>query len=193
VEILRDLRLGNIDVLVGVNLLREGLDLPEVSLMAILDADKEGFLRDERSLTQMAGRAARNVDGLVIFYADKVTDSMQRTIDETDRRRVKQLKYNADHGITPMTIKKSIQEIMLQGSVLDIKGFDENNQYAVIDDALPIAAEPEIPYRTAPQLDKLIAKTKKEMEKAAKDLDFMEAARLRDNLFRFQKEKEALK
>ena len=193
VEILRSLRLGDIDVLVGVNLLREGLDLPEVSLMAILDADKEGFLRDERSLTQMAGRAARNVNGLVIFYADKITDSMQRTIDETDRRREKQIKYNTEHGITPTTIKKSIQEIMLQGSVLDIKGFDEKNKYAVVDDALPIAAEPETAYRSAAQLDKIIAKTKKEMEKAAKDLDFMEAARLRDNLFRFQKEKEQLK
>lgn len=193
VEILRDLRLGVIDVLVGVNLLREGLDLPEVSLMAILDADKEGFLRDERSLTQMAGRAARNVDGLVIFYADKITDSMQRTIDETDRRREKQIQYNTTHGITPMTIKKSVQEIMLQGSVLDIKGFDENNKYAVKDEMLPIAAEDDTAYRTAAQLDKIIAKTKKEMEKAAKELDFMEAARLRDNLLRFQKEKEEMK
>ncbi len=193
VEILRDLRLGVIDVLVGVNLLREGLDLPEVSLMAIMDADKEGFLRDERSLTQMAGRAARNVDGLVIFYADKITDSMQRTIDETDRRREKQISYNVLHGITPKTIRKSINEIMLQGSVLDIKGFDEKSKYAVHDEALPIAAEPESTgYRSAAQLDKLITKTKKEMEKAAKDLDFMEAARLRDNMLRFQKEKEAL-
>ncbi len=193
VEILRDLRLGNINVLVGVNLLREGLDLPEVSLMAILDADKEGFLRDERSLTQMAGRAARNVNGLVIFYADKITDSMRRTMDETDRRREKQVKYNMDHGITPMTIKKSIQEIMLQGSVLDIKGYDENNKYAVPDQVLPMAAEDEVAYRSAAQLDKIIARTKKDMEKAAKDLDFMEAARLRDELLRFQKEREGLK
>jgi len=193
VEILRDLRLGNIDVLVGVNLLREGLDLPEVSLMAILDADKEGFLRDERSLTQMAGRAARNVDGLVIFYADKITDSMRRTIDETDRRREKQIKYNLDHNITPTTIKKSIQEIMLQGSVLDIKGFDENKDYAVHDEVLPMAAEEDNTYRTAVQLDKIITRTKKAMEKAAKELDFMEAARLRDELLRFQKEKESLK
>ena len=193
VEILRDLRLGNINVLVGVNLLREGLDLPEVSLMAILDADKEGFLRDERSLTQMAGRAARNVNGLVIFYADKITDSMRRTMDETDRRREKQIKYNLDHGITPMTIKKSIQEIMLQGSVLDIKGYDENNKYAVPDQVLPMAAEDDVAYRSAAQLDKIIARTKKEMEKAAKDLDFMEAARLRDELLRFQKEREGLK
>ncbi len=193
VEILRDLRLGNIDVLVGVNLLREGLDLPEVSLMAILDADKEGFLRDERSLTQMAGRAARNVNGLVIFYADKITDSMRRTMDETDRRREKQIKYNLEHGITPTTITKSVQEIMLQGSVLDIKGYDENNKYAVKDEVLPMAAEDEIVYRSAAQLDKIIARTKKEMEKAAKELDFMEAARLRDELLRFQKEKEGLK
>ncbi len=193
VEILRDLRLGNIDVLVGVNLLREGLDLPEVSLMAILDADKEGFLRDERSLTQMAGRAARNVDGLVIFYADKITDSMRRTIDETDRRREKQIKYNIDHNITPTTIKKSIQEIMLQGSVLDIKGFDENKDYAVHDEVLPMAAEEDNTYRSAAQLDKIITRTKKAMEKAAKELDFMEAARLRDDLLRFQKEKETLK
>ncbi len=193
VEILRDLRLGNINVLVGVNLLREGLDLPEVSLMAILDADKEGFLRDERSLTQMAGRAARNVNGLVIFYADKITDSMRRTMDETDRRREKQIKYNLEHNITPMTIKKSIQEIMLQGSVLDIKGYDENNKYALPDQVLPMAAEDEVAYRSAAQLDKIITRTKKEMEKAAKDLDFMEAARLRDELLRFQKEREGLK
>ncbi len=193
VEILRDLRLGNINVLVGVNLLREGLDLPEVSLMAILDADKEGFLRNERSLTQMAGRAARNADGLVIFYADKITDSMRRTIDETDRRREKQIKYNIDHGITPKTIKKSVQEIMLQGSVLDIKGFDSDKEYATGDYQLPIAAEADVEYRSIAQLDKIINQTKKAMEKAAKDLDFMEAARLRDELFRFQKEKAEMK
>ena len=193
VEILRDLRLGNINVLVGVNLLREGLDLPEVSLMAILDADKEGFLRNERSLTQMAGRAARNADGLVIFYADKITDSMQRTIDETDRRREKQMKYNLEHGITPKTIKKSVQEIMLQGSVLDIKGVDSDKEYATGDYQLPIAAEADVEYRSIAQLDKIINQTKKAMEKAAKDLDFMEAARLRDELFRFQKEKEEMK
>jgi len=150
-------------------------------------------LRDERSLTQMAGRAARNVDGLVIFYADKMTDSMQRTIDETDRRREKQIKYNLDNGITPMTIKKSIDQIMQQGSVLDIKGFDEKNKYAVKDDLVSIAAEDEVVYKSATQLDKVISQTKKAMEKAAKDLDFMEAARLRDNLLRLQKEKESMK
>ena len=192
VEILRDLRLGNIDVLVGVNLLREGLDLPEVSLMAILDADKEGFLRNERSLTQMAGRAARNADGLVIFYADKITDSMQRTIDETDRRREKQLKYNQQHGIVPRTIRKSVQEIMLQGSVLDIKGYDDQSKYAAREEVAAIAAEDEVTYKTAAQLDKAINQARKAMEKAAKDLDFMEAARLRDQLFALQKEKEAL-
>jgi excinuclease ABC subunit B len=191
VEILRDLRLGNIDVLVGVNLLREGLDLPEVSLMAILDADKEGFLRDERSLTQMAGRAARNVEGLVIFYGDKITESMQRTIDETDRRREKQLKYNAENGIVPQTVIKSKEQIFKQTSVLDIKGYDENSKYAIKDEPLTAAAEDAIEYKTPAQLDKLIAQTKKAMEKAAKDLDFMEAARLRDKYLALQKEKES--
>jgi len=193
VEILRDLRLGNIDVLVGVNLLREGLDLPEVSLMAILDADKEGFLRDERSLTQMAGRAARNVDGLVIFYADHITESMQRTIDETNRRRDKQMKYNQENGIIPQTVIKSKEQIFKQTSVLDIKGYDEKNKYAVNDDVTSLAAEEEVEYKSAAQLDKLIYQTRKAMEKAAKELDFMEAARLRDRLLVLQKEKEAMK
>lgn len=191
VEILRDLRLGVIDVLVGVNLLREGLDLPEVSLMAILDADKEGFLRDERSLTQMAGRAARNVDGLVIFYGDKITESMQRTIDETDRRREKQLKYNAENGIIPQTVIKSKEQIFKQTSVLDIKGYDQNSKYAVNPETITAAAEDAVEYKTPAQLDKLIAQTKKAMEKAAKDLDFMEAARLRDKYLALQKEKES--
>lgn len=193
VEILRDLRLGNIDVLVGVNLLREGLDLPEVSLMAILDADKEGFLRDERSLTQMAGRAARNADGLVIFYADSITESMQRTIDETNRRRDKQIRYNEEHGIVPQTVKKSREQIMKQTSVLDIKGYDEKNKYAINEDVTMLAAEEDVEYKSAAQLDKLIAQTKKAMEKAAKDLDFMEAARLRDKMLQLQKEKESMK
>ncbi|HYO22783.1 MAG TPA: excinuclease ABC subunit UvrB [Flavisolibacter sp.] len=193
VVILRDLRLGKIDVLVGVNLLREGLDLPEVSLVAILDADKEGFLRNERSLTQTAGRAARNVEGLVIFYADHITESMQRTIDETNRRREKQLAYNIKHGITPTTVKKSIEQIMGQTSVLDIKGYDPDSPYAV--DEIPVskAAEDEAEYATIPKLEKKIASTKKEMEKAARDMDFMEAARLRDEMFSLQKKLETMK
>jgi len=194
VEILRQLRLGEIDVLVGVNLLREGLDLPEVSLVAILDADKEGFLRNERSLTQTAGRAARNIDGLVIFYADTMTESMQRTIDETTRRREKQIAYNLEHGITPMTIRKSVEQIMQQTSVLDIKGFNEHSPYAVVDEGAPLlAAEPEAVYQTIPQKEKAINQIKKQMEKAAKDLDFMEAARLRDVMFKMQKELEGMR
>ncbi|MBN8664928.1 MAG: excinuclease ABC subunit UvrB [Chitinophagales bacterium] len=193
VEILRQLRLGEIDVLVGVNLLREGLDLPEVSLVAILDADKEGFLRNEKSLTQTAGRAARNVEGLVIFYADTMTESMQRTIDETNRRREKQIAYNIEHGITPKTVKKSIEQIMKQTSVLDIKGYDEKNPYAMVDEGVVnAAAEEQYEYKTIPQLEKVIAKTRKEMEKAARDLDFMEAARLRDMLFAYEKELKTL-
>ncbi|MGF2414127.1 excinuclease ABC subunit UvrB [Ferruginibacter sp.] len=195
VEILRELRLGVIDVLVGVNLLREGLDLPEVSLVAILDADKEGFLRNERSLTQTAGRAARNVDGLVIFYADVMTESMQKTIDETYRRREKQIAYNIQHNITPTTIKKDTQQIMAQGSVLDVRGYDPANPYSIKpdEDIISIAAEDEAEYKTIPQMEKGIGKIKKQMEKAAKDLDFMEAARLRDEMFRLQKELEGMK
>lgn len=194
VEILRQLRLGTIDVLVGVNLLREGLDLPEVSLVAILDADKEGFLRNEKSLTQTAGRAARNADGLVIFYADIVTESMQRTIDETDRRREKQVTFNIEHGITPKTIRKSIDQIMKQTSVLDIKG-EAVNQYAIDDDGSLVtkAAETEADYKTIPRMEKSIAQIKKQMEKAARELDFIEAARLRDEMFKMQKELEGMK
>ena len=195
VEILRDLRLGKIDVLVGVNLLREGLDLPEVSLVAILDADKEGFLRNEKSLTQTAGRAARNVDGLVIFYADKMTESMQKTIDETDRRREKQVAWNIKYGVTPKTIIKTTQDVFAQTSVLDIKGYDPANPYAIApgEDLVTVAAEEQAEYKTIPQAEKAILKIKKEMEKAARDLDFMEAARLRDEMFHLQKKLEEMK
>lgn len=192
IEILRELRLGEIDVLVGVNLLREGLDLPEVSLVAILDADKEGFLRNERSLTQTAGRAARNVDGLVIFYADKITESMQKTIDETNRRREKQIEFNIKHNITPTTVFKSIEQIMGQTSVLDIKGTTES-PYAIENDTSILAAEDQVEYKTIPQLEKAIKQIKRMMEKAAKDMDFMEAARLRDEMFRMQGDLEEMK
>jgi excinuclease ABC subunit B len=190
IEILRELRLGTIDVLVGVNLLREGLDLPEVSLVAILDADKEGFLRNEKSLTQTAGRAARNVNGLVIFYADKMTDSMQKTINETIRRREKQVAFNIEHGITPRTVIKSTKEVFAQTSVLDIKGYDPANPYAIApdEDMITVAAEEQAEYKTIPQTEKALSKIKKEMEKAARDLDFMEAARLRDEMFMLQKQ-----
>jgi excinuclease ABC subunit B len=197
VEILRQLRLGDIDVLVGVNLLREGLDLPEVSLVAILDADKEGFLRNERSLTQTAGRAARNVDGKVIFYADKMTESMQRTIDETNRRREKQIAYNVQHGITPTTVNKSHDQIMRQTSVLDIKGYDPKHNYVTADNEGladgQLAAETQEAYQTIPQMEKAVAHTKKQMEKAAKNLDFIEAARLRDEMFKLQKSLDAMR
>lgn len=195
VEILRQLRLGEIDVLVGVNLLREGLDLPEVSLVAILDADKEGFLRNQKSLTQTAGRAARNVNGLVIFYADKMTESMQRTIDETNRRREKQIAYNIAHHVIPTTVKKSKEQVFAQTSVLDIKGYDINKSYALApDDGLVTsAAEDQEIYSTVPQMEKAIGKVKKAMEKAAKDLDFMEAARLRDEMFAMQKKLKEMK
>jgi excinuclease ABC subunit B len=195
VEILRQLRLGEIDVLVGVNLLREGLDLPEVSLVAILDADKEGFLRNEKSLTQTAGRAARNVDGLVIFYADTITESMQKTIDETTRRREKQIAYNIEHNITPKTVRKSKEQVFAQTSVLDIKGYDPKNPHALgaDEDPVTLAAEEQAQYVTIPQLEKGIAKVRKEMEKAARDLDFMEAARLRDEMFALKKRLEEMK
>jgi excinuclease ABC subunit B len=194
VEILRQLRLGEIDVLVGVNLLREGLDLPEVSLVAILDADKEGFLRNERSLTQTAGRAARNVDGRVIFYADKITGSMQKTMDETDRRRIKQVEFNLKNNITPRTVIKSKEQVFAQTAVLEIKGYDENSNLVTIaqDNASSVAAEEQADYVTIPQMEKNIAKIKKSMEKAAKDLDFMEAARLRDLMFEGKKKLEAM-
>ena len=195
VEILRQLRLGVIDVLVGVNLLREGLDLPEVSLVAILDADKEGFLRNEKSLTQTAGRAARNVDGRVIFYADKITGSMQKTMDETERRRAKQVEYNTAHNIMPTTVNKSKEEVFAQTAVLDIKGYDDKNNLAALaeEQMSTKAAEDQNDYVTIPQMEKHITKLKKTMEKAAKDLDFMEAARLRDLMFESKKRIEEMK
>ncbi len=186
VEILRNLRLGKFDVLIGVNLLREGLDLPEVSLVAIMDADKEGFLRNDRSLTQTIGRAARNVNGKVIMYADKTTDSMQRTIDENYRRRDIQIAYNLEHGITPTTVKKSIEEIMKQTSVADSNYILPNHAY-VEPEEMSIAADPIVQMMTAEQIKKMVEETQKRMMKAAKDMDFMEAARLRDEMFALQK------
>ncbi|MBC5992877.1 excinuclease ABC subunit UvrB [Pontibacter cellulosilyticus] len=180
VEILRELRLGEIDVLVGVNLLREGLDLPEVSLVAILDADKEGFLRDQRSLIQTMGRAARNEKGKVIMYADRMTGSMQRAIDETNRRRATQMAYNEEHGITPRTVLKSKDEIFEQTSVADMKK-KEVKMYAGPEE-VSIAAEPIIQTMKRDELEKLIKKTEKQMEAAAKDLDFLQAAKYRDEL-----------
>lgn len=180
VEILNDLRKGTIDVLVGVNLLREGLDLPEVSLMAILDADKEGFLRDERSLTQMAGRAARNAQGLVIFYADKITMSMQRTIDETQRRRAKQQQYNQLHGIIPQTILKNTDAIFEKQNPLDNLSTKTDKAYPTNSTYEHLAAEEELHYLAQNNLTKAIAKAKKNMEQAAKNLDFLEAAKWRD-------------
>ncbi len=193
VEILRELRLGIIDVLVGVNLLREGLDLPEVSLVVVLDADKEGFLRNEKSLTQTSGRAARNVNGRVIFYADKMTQSMQRTIDETNRRRDKQIKYNTEHQITPTTIIKSIQQVMAQSAVLEIKGYTLNNINIKTTDNMLMVADSENTYTTIPQIEKAITQTKKQMDKFAKALDFMEAAKLRDEMFRLETQLEKMK
>ncbi len=196
VEILRELRLGIIDVLVGVNLLREGLDLPEVSLVAVLDADKEGFLRNEKSLTQTSGRAARNSNGRVIFYGDSITKSMQRTIDETNRRREKQIKYNTQHGITPTTVVKSIEQVMAQGSVLDIKGYTLNNMNVRTTDDINIlaeGAEKYSEYKTIPQLEKAIKDTKKQMDKFAKAMDFMEAAKTRDEMFLLEAQLEKMK
>ena len=186
VEIIRDLRLGEFDVLVGVNLLREGLDLPEVSLVAVLDADKEGFLRNTRSLTQTAGRAARNSNGLVIFYADKVTESMQVTIDETNRRRAVQIAYNQEHNITPTTVFKSREEVLNQKSILDIRG-KKSMAYIEPENKETIAADPVIAYMNKDQLSKLIAETESNMKKAAKDLDFITAAQLRDELMELKK------
>lgn len=185
VEILRELRLGVFDVLVGVNLLREGLDLPEVSLVAIMDADKEGFLRNERSLVQTIGRAARNVNGTVIMYADKITGSMQMAIDETNRRRATQLAYNSEHGITPTTVTKSKDKILEQTKVADSK--KDTKKYYVESEEPSVAADPVVAYMSKDDLEKLITKTRKAMEKAAKELDFIEAARLRDEMLALEK------
>lgn len=185
VEILRGLRLGEFDVLIGINLLREGLDLPEVSLVAILDADKEGFLRSERSLIQTIGRAARNDRGRVIMYADTITDSMQVTIEETNRRREKQINYNTEHGIVPKTVGKSREAIIEQTSVVDFVG---GVQKAYVEaDSVSIAADPIVQYMTKPDLKKAIENTKKEMVAAAKDMDFLLAAKLRDEMFALEK------
>jgi excinuclease ABC subunit B len=183
IEILRDLRLGLFDVLIGINLLREGLDLPEVSLVAILDADKEGFLRSTRAMVQTVGRAARNVNGKVIMYADRMTDSMQRTIDETLRRRHKQIEYNFKHNITPVSIIKSKESIMRSSEVSPgrvPKPYVESDQ-------LSLAADPVLKYMNREELQKAVSRAKKAMESAAKELDFVEAARLRDELFSLQK------
>lgn len=185
VEILRELRLGVFDVLVGVNLLREGLDLPEVSLVAILDADKEGFLRNQRSLVQTIGRAARNENGKVIMYADKITESMRAAIDETDRRRKTQQDYNFEHGITPKTILKSKEAILEQTMVADSK--KSTKRYYIEDEEKSLAADPVVAYLNTEELKKMVDRTRKAMEKAAKELEFIEAARLRDEYLALQK------
>ena len=182
VEILRELRLGVFDVLIGVNLLREGLDLPEVSLVAILDADKEGFLRSERSLTQTAGRAARNVNGLVIMYADRITKSMQKTIDETDRKRIKQVNYNTKHGIIPQGLNKSKVQILGQTKVIE-----DAYDIEAIADRPSIAADPVVQYMKKEEIAKLLKETERKMKKAAKAEDFIEAARLRDEMMDLKK------
>ncbi len=184
VEILHDLRIGKFDVLIGVNLLREGLDLPEVSLVAILDADKEGFLRSHRSLTQTAGRAARNVNGKVIMYADNITKSMKLTIDETDRKREKQIAYNTKHGLVPTQINKSTDSVLSGYKSRDARF----NEHAYTEpENISIAADPVVQYMNLDQLKKTLQATKKQMEAAAKDLDFMEAARLRDEMYAIEK------
>ncbi|MDA3930374.1 MAG: helicase-related protein [Prolixibacteraceae bacterium] len=186
IEILEGLRNGEFDVLVGINLLREGLDLPEVSLVAILDADKEGFLRSERALVQTAGRAARNLNGLVVMYADKITNSMRKTIDSTNRRREIQLKYNEDHNITPMPIVKASRAIV--GVESRRKTANENEgpkAYSGVDKT-DVAADPVVQYMSQAGLENAIVKVKKEMEKCAKDLDFIQAAQYRDEMFRLK-------
>jgi len=187
VEILRDLRLGEFDVLVGVNLLREGLDLPEVSLVAIIDADKEGFLRSDRSLIQTAGRTARNVNGKVILYADTVTGSMRRMIDETNRRRKKQIDYNREHGITPETIYKSVEEVLAATTIADVKSSRDRRR----EHAQPmVVADTVVKYLTADQRRDLLEEMRAEMRRAAKDLEFERAAELRDEIERLERMKD---
>ena len=186
VEILRELRLGVIDVLVGVNLLREGLDLPEVSLVAIMDADKEGFLRDIRSLIQTIGRAARNENGKVIMYADRMTGSMEKAINETNRRRERQMAYNTEHGITPKTIWRSHDEIMEQTSIAD-KMAKPMKSYGITPKESLQAADPLLAYMSKPELKKQKESIQKEMERAARELDFPLAAKFRDELLAIDK------
>jgi excinuclease ABC subunit B len=189
VEILQGLRMGDFDVLVGVNLLREGLDLPEVSLVAILDADKEGFLRSERSLTQTAGRAARNAESKVIMYADTITDSMRKTIDETARRRAKQMAYNEAHGIVPKTIVKAIDNSLgtLKGDYNASLPYDQQSLEPTL------AAEQRSKTMSKEQMQKALQQAKKNMEKAVKEMDFLSAAKYRDEMFQWQIEIEKLK
>ena len=188
VEILRQLRLGIFDVLIGVNLLREGLDLPEVSLVAIIDADKEGFLRSERALVQTVGRAARNVNGLVIMYADRITDSMRKTMEETSRRRQIQMQYNEERGLTPQPLNKSTDAIMKSSVVLDYDKETSATTYNIPDDS-SVAAEPETVYYSPEIIENKIAEIKTRMEAAAKDMNFIEAARLRDEMFAWMAKK----
>jgi len=185
VEILRDLSLGKFDVLIGVNLLREGLDLPEVALVAILDADKEGFLRSGRSLIQTAGRAARNSEGRVILYADRITAAMQQLMDETDRRRSKQMKYNEEHGIIPQTIIKSREQVLTR---TNMNPYDTEKTYLEPEETFTLAADPVIQYMSKEQLQKTVTETRRKMEKSAKELDFIQAAKYRDELYALEKE-----